>query len=74
MFLALQNLRKGKKYAVIQKSDKGNSVAIVDKAHYLDKMENLPNDTWKFEKINLQNDGNLNFAVNQEKRVENVLK
>ena len=37
-------------------------------------MENLPNDTRKLEKINLKNDGNLNFAVNQEKRVENILK
>ena len=37
-------------------------------------MENLPNDTQKLEKINLKNDGNLNFAVNQEKRVENILK
>ena len=47
---------------------------IIDKAGYLDKMENLVNDTQKFEKINLKNDGILNFAVNQEKRVENILK
>ena len=39
-FLALQNLRKNKNI-VIQKSDKGNSVVIVDIADYLDKMENL---------------------------------
>ena len=30
--------------------------------------------TWKFEKINLQNDGILDFAVNQEKRADNILK
>ena len=47
---------------------------IVDKADYLNKMENLLNDTWKFEKINLKNDGISNFAVNQEKRVDNILK
>ena len=52
-FLALQNLRKSKNI-VIQKSGKGNSVAIVDKAYYLDKTENLLNDTRKFEKINLK--------------------
>ena len=52
-FLALQNLRKSKNI-VIQKSGKGNSVAIVDKACYLDKTENLLNDTRKFEKINLK--------------------
>ena len=72
-FHALQNLRKNK-IIVIQKSDKGNSVVIVDKADCLDKMENLPNDTRKFEKFNLKNDGNLNFHVNQEKRVDNILK
>ena len=72
-FLALQNLRKNKNI-VIKKSDKGNSVVIVDKADYLDKMENLINDTQKFEKINLKNDGILNFAVNQEKRVDNISK
>ena len=56
------------------KSDMDNFVAIVDKAGYLDKMENLLNDTQKFEKINLQNDGILNFAVNQEKSVDNIFK
>ena len=30
--------------------------------------------TWKFEKSNLQNDGILDFAVNQEKRADNILK
>ena len=69
----LQNLRKNKNI-VIQKSDKGNSVVIVDKADYLDKMENLLNNTRKFEKINLKNDAILNFTINQEKRVVNILK
>ena len=63
---AVQNLRKNKNM-VIQKSDMGNSVVIVDKTDYLDKMENLLNDTCKFEKINLKNDGILSFAVNQKK-------
>ena len=47
---------------------------VVDKADYSDKMENLLNGTRKFEKINLKNDGILNFAINQEKRVDNILK
>ena len=72
-FLALQNLRKNKNI-VIQKSDKGNSIVVVDKADYLDKMENLLNDTRKLEKNNLKNDGVLHFAVNQEKRVDKILK
>ena len=47
---------------------------VVDKADYSDKMENLLNGIRKFEKINLKNDGILNFAINQEKRVDNILK
>ena len=47
---------------------------VVDKTDYLDKMDNLLNDTQKFEKFNLKNDGILNFAINQEKRVDNILK
>ena len=60
------------KNIAIQKSYKGNSVVIVDKADYLDKMENLLNDTRKFEIINLKNDGILNFAVNQEKHADHI--
>ena len=37
-------------------------------------MENLLNDRWKLEKINVKNDGILNFAINREKRVGNILK
>ena len=61
-FLALQNLRKSKNI-VIQKCYKRNSVVIAHKVDYLDKIENLLNDTRKFEK---------HFAVNQEKCVGNI--
>ena len=64
-FLALQNLRKNKNNA-IQKSDKDNSVVIVYKVNYLDKMKNLLNYTQRFEKSNLKNDGILNFFVSQK--------
>ena len=37
-------------------------------------MDNFLNDTRKFEKTNLKNDGILNFAINQEKRVDSILK
>ena len=37
-------------------------------------METHLNDTPKFEKINLKNDGILSFAFNQEKHVDNILK
>ena len=42
---------------------------IVDKADYLDRTENLLNDTMKFEKINLKNNWILNFQ-----RVNSILK
>ena len=41
---------------------------------YLDKMESLLNDPHKFEKINLKNDRIVSFAVNQEKRFDDILK
>ena len=47
---------------------------VVDKADYLDKTGNVLKHTQKLKKINLKNDGILNFAVNQEKRVDNILK
>ena len=37
-------------------------------------MVTLLNDTRKFEKINLKNDGILILAVNQEKYVDNIFK
>ena len=58
----------------LQKSDKGESVVLVDKADHLNKMESLPNGVNKFKKINLKNDVFLNFAGNQEKRVDNNFK
>ena len=58
----------------LQKSDKGESVVLVDKADHLNKMESLPNGVNKFKKINLKNDVFLNFAGNQEKQVDNNFK
>ena len=71
-FLALQNLRKNKNI-VTQKSDKGNFVVVADKVDYLEKMENLLN-AQKFENMNLKNDGIFNFAINQEKLLDNIFK
>ena len=57
---------------IIRKSDKDNSAVIVDRTNYLDKMENLLNDTLKFEKNDLKNNGILSLAVNQKKPVDNI--
>ena len=48
-FLVLLNLRKNKNI-VIRKFDRGNSIMTVDETNYVDKMENLLNETRKFEK------------------------
>ena len=47
---------------------------VVNKTNYLDKIENILNDTRKFKKKNLKNDGILSFVVKQEKRVRNIKK
>ena len=70
---ALTNLNENKDI-VIQKSDKGNSVIIVDKDTYIKRMENLLSDQRKFEKVTLKNDAFLNFVVNQEKRIDTIFK
>ena len=70
---ALTNLSKNKDL-VIQKSDKGNSVVIVDKDTYIKRMGNLLSDQRKFEKVTLKNDAFLNFVVNQEKRIDTIFK
>ena len=49
---------------IIQKADKGNTVVIVDKLSYVQKMEDLLSDTTKFSKVNF----NLKHKVNRELR------
>ena len=70
---ALASLRKNKDFA-IQKSDKRNSVIIVDKETYIKRMGDLLSDQRKFERVTLKNDAFLNFLVNQEKRIDTIFK
>ena len=72
-FTALQNLSKNKDL-IIQKSDKGNSVVIVQRQDYLEKMNDILSDQKKFSKVSLKDDTLLSFAINQEKHVDKVLK
>ena len=72
-FTALQNLSKNKDL-IIQKSDKGNSVVIVQRQHYLEKMNDILSVQKKFNKVSLKDDTLLNFAINQEKHVDKVFK
>ena len=70
---ALASLSKNKD-TVTQKSDKGNSVIIVDQKTYIMRMKNLLSDQRKFESATLKNDAFLNFVVNQGKRIDIIFK
>ena len=69
----LANLSKNKDI-VIQKTDKGNYVVIVDRDTYIKRLENCLSDQREFEKITLKNDAFLNFVVKQEKRIDTIFK
>ena len=59
---------------IIQKSDKGNSIAIVDQDDYLQKMQNILSDSSKFSEDFVTNEKLLNFLVNIEKEITDLLK
>ena len=63
-FDALKNLRN--KQIVIEKSDKGNSIVVVDRDKYIEKMENILSDQSKSQKIALKDDNFLNFITSQK--------
>ena len=69
---ALQNLSKNTNL-VIQKSDKGNTVVILDKDVYIKHIESFLGDKAKFEKVNTKK-VLLNFFVNRGKRIIEYLK
>ena len=58
---------------MIQKSDKGNSVVILDENVYIKHMQSLLNNKAKFEKADTKK-GLLIFTVNYEKRINKYLK
>ena len=59
---------------VIQKSDKENSIAIIDKDDYLQKIRNILSDCSKFSEVFVTNEKHLNFLVNIEKQITDLLK
>ena len=66
---ALTNLSKNK-VIVIKKPVN----SVVHKDTYIKRIENLLSDQINLEKVTLKNDAFLNFAVNQEKRVDTIFK
>ena len=71
-FDALKNLRN--KQIVIEKSDKDNSIVVVDRDKYIEKMENILSDQSKFQKIALKDDNFLNFITSQKNALIKFIK
>ena len=70
--LALNNLSNNNN--IIQKSDKGNSVVLLDKDKYLEGMSKILNNNAKFEMLQFDHDKELNCILNLEKKNIYVLK
>ena len=65
---------KNENNLVIQKSDKGNTIVILDKDSYLKSVETLLKDSSKFKNIPVASDKDLSYIINSEKRVTDLLK
>ena len=65
--LALNNLINNKNI-IIQKSDKDNSVVLLDKYKYLEGMSKTLNNSAKFEILQFDDDKELNYILNLEKK------
>ena len=72
-FASLKSLSKNDSL-IIQKSDKGNSIAIINKDDYLQKMRNVLSDSSKFSEICITKEKHLNFLINIEKQITDLLK
>ena len=72
-FEALKILLKNKDI-IVQKADKGNAVAILNRKDYVCKMKNILNDKSKFQKVYIDHDKILNHLIHMENRVTDVLK
>ena len=72
-FASLKSLSKNDSL-IIQKSDKGNSIAITGKDDYLQQMWNILSDSSKFSEVVVTNEKHLSFLVNIEKKITDLLK
>ena len=73
-FPALKLLSKNKNF--VQKLDKGNSIAIIDKSdlEILKKMQNILSDSSKLAHVFVAKNKQLNFIVNVKKTYADLLK
>ena len=65
---------KNENNPVIQKADKDNTIVILDKDSYLKSVETLLKDSSKFKNIPTAPDKDLNYIINSEKGVTDLLK
>ena len=65
--MALNNISNIKNN--IQKSDKGNSVVLLDKDKYLQGMSKILNKNAKFEMLQFDHDKKLNYILDLEKKI-----
>ena len=72
-FASLKSLSKNDSL-IRQKSDKGNSIAIINKNDYLQKLRNILSDSSKFSEICITKEEHLNFLINIEKQITDLLK
>ena len=59
---------------VIQKSDKGNSVVIVSKEIYIERMTDLLSDSSKFQLLPFKKSNKLRYILNQEEAIKKALR
>ena len=62
------------KDVIIQKADKGNTSVVDDKNTYEKKIKAIISDRSKFEKLDIQEEKYLNFILNKEKRLREIIK
>ena len=70
---ALKTLSRNKG-VIIQKSDKGNSIVLINKSYYIDKMYNILSDSKQFVKSFVVDDKHLHFTIGIEKKLTELLK
>ena len=70
---AQRNLTK-QKDIIIQKVDKGNTIVILDKESNIEKTKELLSDTSIFECYEIPPDKHLNFVINSQDKIKNILK
>ena len=71
--VALKGLSANKDL-IIQKSDKGNSVVLLNRNDYIKRLNKILSGSSKFKKLNINPGKEISFLLQQEARLTNLLK